>query len=196
MIGMGAALRRVAQVKRLIVFNTAAFMPPDGKALPLRLEMIRHCPLFAALSIRGFNAFSALATRLAVVKPMPKDVSAAYRAPYDSWANRIATLRFVQDIPIREGDRSYAAVSEIDANLHRLSGVPMLICWGLRDFVFDGDYLAEWRRRFPDAGVYESEDAGHYVLEDKGVEIRALVNGFLQANPIASQRAVTAESVS
>jgi haloalkane dehalogenase len=54
----------------------------------------------------------------------------------------------------------------VDENLHRLSDIPMLICWGLQDFVFDADYLAEWQRRFPDATVQAYKNAGHYVLED------------------------------
>lgn len=186
MIGMGAALRRVEQIKRLIVFNTAAFMPPGGKWLPMRLAMIRYAPPLAALLVRGFNAFSYLATRMAVVKRLPRDVSAAYRAPYDSWANRIATLRFVQDIPVREGDRSMVTAREVDGSLQRLSGLPMLICWGLRDFVFDGDYLAEWRRRFPEAEAHAFEDAGHYVLEDKGSEIAELVRSFLREHSIVA----------
>lgn len=185
MIGLGCALRRPTQIKRLIVFNTAAFFPPAGKRLPYRLAIIRNCRPFAALAVRGFNAFSYLATHMACVKPMPKNVRAAYRAPYDSWAHRIATLRFVQDIPMKPGDPSHAAAQEIDENLHLLRDVPTLICWGQRDFVFDGDYLAEWLRRFPKAQVHAFEDAGHYILEDKADEIPALVRTFLTDHPVA-----------
>lgn len=42
----------------------------------------------------------------------------------------------------------------------------MLICWGLRVFVFDETFLNEWRRRFPRAAVHVFEDAGHYVMEE------------------------------
>ena len=54
----------------------------------------------------------------------------------------------------------------MDNGLHKLAGRPMLICWGMHDFVFDGDYLAEWQRRFPEAEVHRFPNAGHYVLED------------------------------
>jgi cis-3-alkyl-4-acyloxetan-2-one decarboxylase len=196
MIGMGAALRRAEQVRRFVVFNTAAFMPPGGKRLPLRLAMIRHCRPFAAASIRGFNAFSYLATHMACTTRMPAEVSAAYRGPYDSWSNRIATLRFVQDIPLRRTDPSYETVERVDANIERFRDLPMLICWGMKDFVFDGDYLAEWRRRFPGAEVHAFEDAGHYVLEDRTAEIRSLVRSFLARNPIPRSSKVSAEAVS
>ncbi len=186
MIGMGCALRHADRIKRLIVLNTAAFFPPAGKPLPNRLKIIRNCRAFAALSVRGFNAFSYLATYMACVKPMRKNVKAAYRAPYDTWANRIATLRFVQDIPVKPGDPSYDTVQEIDKNLRLLEDVPTLIGWGLRDFVFDGDYLAEWRRRFPNAQVRAFEDAGHYILEDKADELPALIRTFLTHHPIVA----------
>ena len=60
----------------------------------------------------------------------------------------------------------------------------MMIGWGERDFVFDHDFLAEWRRRFPEAEVHTFPDAGHYVLEDAGEEIARLVRGFLDKHPV------------
>lgn len=196
MIGLGCALRRVERVKRLMVFNTAAFLLPAGKRLPFRLSIVRNVRPLAAVAVRGFNAFSYLATRMACVTPLTSEVSAAYRGPYGSWSDRIATLRFVQDIPLRPQDRSYESARWVDDNLERLRGAATLICWGLRDFVFDGDYLAEWRRRFPDARVHAFEDAGHYVLEDKGDEICRLVREFLNDHPIVRSSPAIAEAAS
>jgi acyl-CoA synthetase (AMP-forming)/AMP-acid ligase II len=103
-------------------------------------------------------------------------------APYDSWQNRIATLRFVQDIPLHPGDPSYELVCQVDENLHRFADRPALICWGMKDFVFDQKFLDEWRRRFPKAEVHEFPDAGHYVLEDAADRIAPLVREFLARN--------------
>ena len=166
MIGLACALRRAEQVKRLVIFNTAAFGLPPGKALPWQLWIVRNLIPLATPLVRGFNAFSYLATRMACVTRMPPDVSKAYRAPYDSWANRISTLRFVQDIPLHPGDRSYDLVRWVEDHLRHLRNLPMLICWGERDFVFDATFLAGWRTRFPKAVVHTFPDAGHYVLED------------------------------
>jgi hypothetical protein len=62
----------------------------------------------------------------------------------------------------------------------------MLICWGMKDFVFDTHFLAEWERRFPEARVVRFADAGHYVLEDAAEEIVEEVSAFLQGSPQAS----------
>ena len=165
MIGLTAALRRPERIARIVVMNTAAFLLPEGDALPLRLWLLHDNPL-APLLVQGFNAFAWGATRMAVTRPLPGDVRDAYLMPYDSWHNRLAMLRFVQDIPLEPSHPSYALAKWTDDNLHRLSHVPMLICWGLRDFVFDETFLNEWRRRFPLAEVHAFEDAGHFVIED------------------------------
>jgi haloalkane dehalogenase len=130
------------------------------------------------------NAFSHGAARYCARRPLAGPVRAGYLAPYDSWRNRIAVLRFVQDIPLAPGDRSYGLVREVDEGLHCFRHTPMLICWGECDFVFDLDFLAEWQRRFPEAETHRFPDAGHYVLEDAAAEIIALVRDFLKRHPL------------
>ena len=111
-------------------------------------------------------------------------VKQAYLAPYDSWANRIAVQRFVEDIPLAPGDRSWPIVQEVSDKLGQFRSVPMLICWGRKDFVFDDAFLGEWRKRLPEAEVHVFEDAGHYVLEDAHEEIVSLMKGFFAKNPL------------
>lgn len=184
MIASAVACRRPERIARMVILNTAAFLLPAGKRLPLRLAFVRDTPL-AALAVRGFNAFARGALHMAVADPLPPDVQRGYLAPYDSWSNRIATLRFVQDIPLAPRDASYATARWVDDHLDRLSAIPKLICWGARDFVFDDAFLAEWRRRFPDAEVHRFADAGHYVLEDASDQILPLIRAFLAAHPLA-----------
>jgi cis-3-alkyl-4-acyloxetan-2-one decarboxylase len=183
-IGFGWAVRHLEQVKRFVVFNTAAFPIPRSTRLSLALRLCRDTALGAFL-VRRFNAFSRIASYLAPQRRLPKDVRRAYIAPYDSWANSIATLRFVQDIPLGPKDRSFAIVRETAAGLESLRCRPMLICWGERDFVFDRHFLNEWIARFPAAEVHRFSDAGHYVLEDAADRIVPLVRSFLTANPVA-----------
>ncbi|MCK6484728.1 MAG: alpha/beta fold hydrolase [Phycisphaerae bacterium] len=179
MIGMGVAVRRPQRIARLVILNTAAFRLPAGKPLPWRLRLIRDGGPLATLAVRGLNLFAWPATFMAAARPLPADVRAGYLAPYDSWASRIATLRFVQDIPIRPSDRSFDEMASVEARLTLLAGVPMLICWGLRDFVFDAHFLNEWRRRFPAAEVREFPDAGHYVIEDAGDRVLPVIRDFV-----------------
>ncbi|MDM8550972.1 alpha/beta fold hydrolase [Desulfobacterales bacterium HSG2] len=179
MIGVIYALRHMERINRIVIMNTAGFFPPAGKRLPLRLWLVRNLLPFAVPAVLGLNLFSRAALYMASRKGLSKDVRAGLTAPYNSWNNRIATLRFVQDIPVTKKDPSYGLVKYADDNLHRLADIPMLICWGKHDFVFDAAYLAEWRRRFPHADVREFSDAGHYLLEDAADEIIPLIRDFL-----------------
>ncbi len=186
MIGMAYAHRHPERVCRLVVMNTAAFHLPPSKRLPWQLWLCRNTPL-GPLLVRGFNAFCRGAARVGCTRrPMPQDVRAGYLAPYDSWQNRIAVLRFVQDIPLEPEDRSSALVTQVQEGLSQFRGVPLLICWGERDFVFDQHFLDEWQRRFPDAEIHRFPDAGHYVLEDARAEIQPLIHDFLQRHPLSA----------
>jgi pimeloyl-ACP methyl ester carboxylesterase len=183
-IGLATALRRLEQIGRLVLFNTAAFPPPKGKKLPWRLRVIRNTRNLAQPAVLGANLFVRAALLMASRRRLSCEVRAGLAAPYNCWCNRLATLMFVRDIPTDRVDPSYELIHNLDENLHRLSGLPMLICWGEHDFVFDTDYLNEWRRRFPEAEVHLLPEAGHYLLEDAPDQILTLVNRFLQRHPL------------
>jgi len=182
MIGMAWAARHPDRVSRLVVMNTAAFRMMEGKALPRELAWARN-PILGPLLIRGLNLFVRGSVRRCTVKPLPPEVAAAYRAPHGSWSRRLSVLRFVEDIPLGPGDASWPVLEQTERALPRFGNVPTLLCWGMRDFVFDGDFLAEWTRRFPGAEVHRFEDAGHWLLEDAGDRIVPIVRRFLQAHP-------------
>ena len=184
MIGFGWALAHMAQVQRLVILNTAAFPLPNAKEMPWQLRFGRDSAL-GALAIRGFNAFAAGAAKQGVKTPLPADVRSAYLAPYDSWRNRIATLRFVQDIPLSPADRAWALVEESGKRLHEFANRPSFIGWGLRDFVFDRHFLDGFTRALPNAEIHAFEDAGHYVLEDKYAVLVPAIRRFLDAHPLA-----------
>lgn len=181
MIGMAWAVRHPERVKRIVVMNTAAFTMPADKKFPLALRVARDSELGTFL-VRRLNAFS-LAWALVGMKEqrMERSARAAYLAPYRSFADRVAILRFVQDIPLAPGDPSYDLVREVEAGLSRFATTPMLILWGERDFVFDDPFLAGWLRRFPQARAHLYPRAGHLVMEDRKDEVIDLVRRFVAA---------------
>lgn len=182
-IGCAFALRNLEKIKRVVITNTAAFLKLEGKPIPARLRILRHMAPFAVPAILGANLFARAALYMAPRKKLADDVKAGLIAPYNSWANRIATLKFVQDIALTEQDPSYEMGRFLDDNLHKLSRFPMLICWGMHDFVFDADYYAEWRRRFPHAECHPFETAGHYLLEDEPDQVGNRIEAFLKKHP-------------
>jgi haloalkane dehalogenase len=184
MIGMSYASRYPERISRLVILNTAAFHLPKSKTFPPALKICRNTAIGEFLVLK-MNMFAAMAARVGCKRnPMPKALRDAYCAPYDSPENRIATLRFVQDIPLEPGDRGYDKISSVEAGLNRFARLPMLICWGLKDFVFDRNFLKVWEQHFPDAEVHTFADCGHYILEDAKDEVIPLVEEFLAAHPL------------
>jgi haloalkane dehalogenase len=178
MIGFGWAARHPERIERAVVLNTAAFPIPADKSFPLALWFAGRTHL-GALLVRGLNAFSGAAARVAFKRPVSAEIRRAYTGPYDSWANRIATLRFVQDIPLKEGDPGYDLVRDTENRLQAFRDKPVFLAWGERDFVFDDAFLRRWRELLPDALVKTYPDCGHYVLEDAGEDLRRRIAGFL-----------------
>ncbi len=180
MIGLCYALRHKSRISRLVITNTAGFLPPGNKKIPLRLRIIRNASFFAKPAVLGFNVFARAALYMAPCKRLSKEVKKGLIAPYDRPGHRWATLEFVKDIPLWPKDKSYTLVLWVDKNLEKLESLPMLICWGKHDFVFDTDYLKEWQKRFPKAKTCFFEDAGHYLFEDKPDEICACIKKFME----------------
>ena len=181
-IGMGFAARHPDRIARLVVLNSAAFR---STAIPWRIAVCR-IPGFGALAVRGVNGFARAATWMATERGLPEAVRAGYLAPYGSWRDRIAILRFVQDIPLDPADPSWPALVEIEQALPRFRDRPMLIVWGDRDWCFTPAFREEWQRRFPEAEVHALPDAGHFVMEDAGERVGALVRRFLSARASSS----------
>jgi len=159
-------------------------MPAD-KPMPWQIALGRDYQV-GELVIRGFNAFSAGASWLGVERSMPAEVRRAYVAPYDSWNNRISTVRFMQDIPLSPKDRAWPLLEAAGQRLHQYADRPAFIGWGLKDFVFDQHFLTRFRAELPQAEVMAFEDAGHYVLEDKHELLVPAIRRFLDAHPLAS----------
>lgn len=187
-IGMGCAGSHPQRIDRLVMMNTAAFR---STRIPLRIRVCRW-PLLGPLLIRGLNAFVVAARRMAVEKPLSKEVAQAYAAPYDSWRNRVAVSEFVRDIPLTPGDRSYKTLVEIEQRLAALRElqVPLLLLWGGRDFCFDEVFYREWCQRFPQAEGHYFADGGHYVLEDKFAEIAPLLQRFFGGDSAAGRNVI------
>ena len=176
-IGMGAASRRPDRFSRFVLMNTAAFR---SRRIPWRIAVCRW-PILGPLGVRGLNLFSRAALPMAIAPGgrCSKAVRAGFLAPYNSWANRIAVQRFVEDIPLRPNHPSYPMLVEIENALESFESRPFLFVWGMRDWCFTPEFLDEWLERFPNAQVLRLPNASHYVFEDAPDECTTRIREFL-----------------
>jgi haloalkane dehalogenase len=109
-----------------------------------------------------------------------REIRRAYTGPYDSPANRIATLRFVQDIPLQQTDPGFDIVLDTAEHLDLFRNLPCMIAWGEKDFVFDRTFLRKWLQIYPGAEVHRFANCGHYILEDGGAELISTIKEFVK----------------
>jgi haloalkane dehalogenase len=180
MIGLGWALNNLQRVGRLVLMNTAGFFPPSGKSIPHRLRLIRTPNPIMERIVLHVNLFARAAIHMAPRRRLSAAVRAGLLAPYNTPHNRLATLKFVQDIPLNDRDPSGPIVSAVDRNLARITQRPVMLVWGAHDFVFDRHYFNEWQRRVPHSQSHWLPEAGHYLLEDAPHKIAGLIREFLK----------------
>jgi len=178
-IGMGYAVRYPDRIEKIVAMNTAAFR---SDRIPLRISLCR-IPVAGEILVRLCNGFAWPAKFMAVEKRLDTKIAAAYLAPYNTWRNRIAVARFVQDIPMRQKHPSYQTLVDIEKKLKIIAErkVPIMLVWGGADFCFNKFFYEEWQNRFPEAVGHFFPDCGHYVLEDKKEEALLLIDQFMRA---------------
>jgi haloalkane dehalogenase len=184
-IGMGSAGNLQERFARFVLFNTSAFR---SQRMPRRIAVCRW-PILGPLGVRGLNLFARAALTMAVRRHerMTPAVRAGFLAPYTNWKDRVAILRFVQDIPMSPAHPSYGTLVLIEERLALFRKSPMLFVWGMRDWCFKPVFLDEFVTRFPQAEVLRLPEAGHYVFEDAHEEIVPRLREFLKAHPVATE---------
>ena len=175
-IGMGYAVKHPEMVKRILFLNTAAFR---SRRMPSTIALAR-LPLVGEMLVRGLNAFLLGALLTGTRHPLGTCTWAGYLYPYNSWSQRIAIARFVQDIPMRESDPSYKTLLDIEEHLSLLQDKPMSFVWGGRDRVFNDYFLSDWQRIFPKAQFLRLPDAGHLVMEDASMRVQEQLDLLLE----------------
>ncbi len=181
-IGLGAAGRMPSRFSRFVLMNTAAFR---STRIPFRIAVCRW-PVLGPLGVRGLNLFARAALFMAVTNRsrMTEAVRKGYLAPYDSWANRVAVQRFVEDIPLKPSHPSYKTLVEVEQGLEQFREFPMQFVWGLKDWCFTPEFLKEFQKRFPQAETTTFDEAGHYLFEEAREHLPGLIREFLRKHPL------------
>ena len=181
--GTGYAIDHPENIKKIVYMNTGAFSIPEEilKHHPWQMNIVR-IPLLGPVLVRAFNAFSQFAFLWAITRKerRTRKVKKGLIAPYNNWKNRVAVLKAVQDIPLSEKVASFDVMNRMEENLKILKDKPIMVFWGLKDFVFTTPVLHKWQEFFPNMKYKQYEDAGHYVLEDAYERIIPEMDKFLK----------------
>jgi pimeloyl-ACP methyl ester carboxylesterase len=174
-IGLGLVTRYPELFDRIVILNTAAFL---SEHIPQRINLLRQGK-FGEWLTRKLNLFAWPATFMTTEKKMPKAIKAGYLLPYNSWNNRIAVARFVQDIPMEKNHKTYTTMNQIESRLKEIKQ-PKLILWGGKDFCFNQHFFEKWLEIYPDAPAHWYAKAGHYLLEDALEDVSGRIWDFIK----------------
>lgn len=171
-IGMGVATRSPQKIEKIVAMNTACFTSED---IPFRINILRND--FGEWMIRSMNAFAFPATFMAVNKKLNPIIKKGFLLPYNNFNNRIATAKFVRDIPMDKSHQTYPILKKIEEHLKDIKA-PVLLLWGEKDFCFNMNFYKRWQDFFPEAKGISYPDASHYLLEDKYPEVSNEISRF------------------
>ncbi len=169
-IGLAWALEHPERVRRLVILNTwmwpvrgdlhfEAFSRllggPVGRELILRLNVFARVVMPAAYADR---------------RKLTRRIYGQYLAPLARPGDRVGSWVFPREIV---GSSDWLA--GLWARRDRLRGTPAAIVWGMKDPAFRPKELARWELLLPEAPFFRLPDVGHYVQEEMGRNLTALL---------------------
>ena len=183
-IGTGLAVRRPADIERLVYFNTTL---AETALLP---GMIRRAasPLIGRLLTQHTMQFVKLLTSFGAVHTLAPEIKEGYHRPYRTRDSRRAIWGFVRDIPFSPSHPTAPLMADMVARLPSLAAKPVKIIWGMNDPCFHPEILRHVAARFPQADVVKIPTASHLVLEDAAKQSLSEVQAFLRPLVSGSDR--------
>jgi haloalkane dehalogenase len=177
-IALPLALENPSRVSRLVVLNSWMWSFRDDRQMQRRAGMAggrlgRFLYRHANLSLRGLLPY-AYGDR----RKLTPEIHRTYldRFP-DAWSRGAVLWPLARAI---NGSSDY--YDSLWARRHRLSAIPALILWGMKDRACPPYLLDRWRLALPHARVTELPRAGHWPHEEEPGVVSAAIADFLGAD--------------
>jgi haloalkane dehalogenase len=172
-IGLRCAVENPDRFARLVILNTGIFRPgpnwPSEGFLQWRSFAERNPDLPIGFVLQG-----------ATTTELSDATIAGYEAPFPTPQSKAGAATFPLIVPISEEDPGSKEMAEVSEALARWER-PTLVAFSDSDPVFPlraGERMAE---RIPGAGPFVPiEGASHFLQEDKGKQIAAVILSFLE----------------
>ena len=172
-IGLRFAAENPERVKRLVILNTALFVPtgkPPGQAFMRWRNFAERAGLELPIEL---VIQSATATEVA------PEVLEGYAAPFPVPPSKVGAAVFPLLVPIHPGDPGADAMARTEDAMRRWDR-PALVLFGDSDPVFTPRTAERMAALIPTAGRPELlEGAAHFLQEDRGEDIGRRVARFL-----------------
>ncbi len=184
--GLSAALSNLERMRALVVMSTWAWPEPPAefhtRIFPWRTM---HAPLIGPYLLGRHNALAGRGVYLSVVdrNRFRARAQTAYESVLPDPATRLLTWTWPRWIPLDHQARASARFRWLEQRL-RQCRLPVSIIWGREDEVFDAaTFAARFKALLPHAEGPHMVTGGHFLQEDSGPEIAAVIIDFLGRLP-------------
>jgi haloalkane dehalogenase len=144
-----------------------------------------HAPLVGPYLLGRHNVLAGRGVYLSVVdrEKFKQRGMGAYEAVLPDPASRLLTWTWPRWIPLDNSDRANERFRWLETGLSRCK-LPAMIIWGREDDVFDAaTFATRFKKMLPHAEGPHLVTGRHFLQEDSGPEIAALVLQFLKKLP-------------
>jgi haloalkane dehalogenase len=179
--GVGAALQRVERLAAMVLMNTWLFTGYVGRfhASP-RPWTTWHAPLVGQFFQKRNKVLSHAGPSLTSKKGLTAVEARAYHHIYDDPDSETVVLTWPRTIPMKEGDRGWRDMINIEKRLPELIDVPTLLLWAPEDNVFTIEYAHRLKELLPQAeGPVTFDKASHFLQDDRGPDLARATIDFL-----------------
>ena len=180
--GLGAALQRVERLSAVVLMNTWAFIDYVGEfhASPFPWTTW-HAPLVGQLFQKRLKVLSHGGPAVTTQRNMTEAEARAYHHIFDEPDSDHVVLTLPRTIPLKEGDRGWTDMVNIQERLNELSNIPVLLLWAPEDEVFPIEYAHRFKELLPHAkGPIEFNKAKHFLQDDRGPDLVNAIVDFLK----------------
>jgi pimeloyl-ACP methyl ester carboxylesterase len=179
--GVGAALQRIERLSAVVLMNTWIFTGMVSKfhASP-KPWTTWHAPLIGQFLMKRHKVLSRHGPSATTVRGMTADEARAYHHVFDEPGSDHVVLTWPRTIPVREGDRGWQDMREIEGRLPELARTPVLLLWAPGDEVFPIEFGYRIKELLPHAeGPIPFDRARHFLQDDRGPDLASAIVGFL-----------------
>ena len=175
-IGLPLALAGHSRVTRLIMMNTWAWPIDDDPKMARGAKFIGGA--MGRMLYRYANASLTLIMPSAYgdKKKLTKEVHQKYLDVFRDRDARVLVLYALAKALLQSRAHYQSLLDRID----RLSRIPVLIVWGMKDSAFQPYQLDRWQRVLPSARVERIDGAGHWPHEEEPARVIAAIDAFLK----------------
>jgi haloalkane dehalogenase len=173
-IGLRVATENPDRFARLVILNTGVTTPGPHWPTPAFMQWRNFAAANPDLPV-GFIIQSSTVTDLS------DDVIAAYEAPWPNAESKAGVAAFPLLVPLAEGDPGVPQMKEVLEALKQW-GKPALVAFSDSDPIFSQEAGRRMAARIPGARDFVPiSGASHFLQEDKGPEIAAEIDRFLES---------------